>query len=499
MRAALARLLVMRPEVLLLDEPTNHLDFESLAWFESFLESYEGAIIAVSHDRYFLDRMPTHIAELTKRGLHEYVGGYEDFLEGRAARQDQLGAQKAKVDRQRAHLQSFVERFRAKASKAKQAQSRMKMLAKLESVELDEQQGGIGFRFAEPARTAKEVLSVHHVRKAFGDNVVYTDCNLTIYRGDKIALVGPNGAGKSTLLKILAGMTDIQGGEVRLGNGVVLDYYAQHQLEILNTASTVYEEARRAAGEKTISMIRKILGSMGFSGQSVDKKVGVLSGGEKARVALAQMVLRGPNVMLLDEPTNHLDLTSREVLEDALSNFAGTVVIVSHDRYFINAVASNILEVQPGGKTTLFLGDYDAYLYRKGGGDPEVIEKLLRGETQIERTPGRATSVVEVPDGQSETREQEKQRKRVEAETRNEQNKRLKPLKDRLGAIETEIALSEQRLKEIGELQMDPSLYDDGDRVRSLLLEQASHKKIAEEALSKWEELALRIEGLEEC
>ena len=499
MRAALARLLVMRPDVLLLDEPTNHLDFESLAWFESFIDSYEGAIIAVSHDRYFLNRVPTHIVELTRKGVHEYVGGYEDFLEGKAARGDQLLAQKEKVDKQRAHLQSFVERFRAKASKAKQAQSRMKMLARLESVELDDTQGSIGFRFQEPGRTGKEVLSAHHVKKAYGEHVVYTDLNLQMYRGDKVALVGPNGAGKSTLLKILAGMTDIQGGEVRVGAGVVLDYYAQHQLEILDPNSTVYEEARRAAADAAVPTIRKILGSMQFSGQSVDKRIGVLSGGERARVALAKMVLRAPNVLLLDEPTNHLDLTSREVLEDALSNFAGTVVIVSHDRYFINAVATRVLEVEPGGKTTLFLGDYDAYLYRKGGGDPEVIEKLLRGETHVEREPGRAGAAQVLLDSQNLSRDEEKAKKRQEAERRNELNKKIKPLRDRLAALEAEVAKGEARMAEIAQLQMDPGLYEDSEKVRTLLLEHAGLKTGVDAAMAKWEDLALRIEAIEEA
>ncbi len=491
MRAALARLLVMRPDVLLLDEPTNHLDFESLAWFENFIEAYEGAVVAVSHDRYFLNRVPTHIAELTKKGLYEYPGGYDDFIEGRAIRLGQLEAKKVQVDKQRAHLQSFVERFRAKASKAKQAQSRMKMLARLENIEVDGAQGSIGFKFADPGRTGREILSAVHVRKAYGENVVYTDLNLTIWRGDRIALVGVNGAGKSTLLKVLAGMTDIQGGEVRLGAGVRLDYYAQHQLDVLDVNSTVYAEARRAAEDATVPMVRKVLGGFGFSGHSVDKKIGVLSGGERARVALSRMVLRAPNVLLLDEPTNHLDLTSREVLEDALSNFGGTVVIVSHDRYFINAVATRILEVQPGGLVTAYLGDYDAYLYRKAGGDPAVIEMLLRGEEPAEKDEKPVESV-------GENREQEKRRKRDDAERRNDLNKRAKPLRDRLTQLELEIARYEARLQAITQAQMDPALYEDGAKVQALSIEQAELQKSVNEAMAKWEDVALRIEGMEQ-
>jgi ATP-binding cassette subfamily F protein 3 len=498
MRVALAKLLVQRPDCLLLDEPTNHLDFEALAWFEDFLEEYEGAIIAVSHDRYFLNRLPTHIVELTKKGLHEYVGGYDDFLEGRDARLTGQLAQKAKVDRQRAHLESFVRRFAAKASKAKQAQSRVKALARLENVDVDVPgQQTVLLKFPEPTRTGKEVLALEHIRKSWGDKEVYSDLSLTIWRGDKVALVGPNGAGKSTLLKILAGVTDIQGGEARLGAGVVRDWYAQHQLETLHAGSTIYEEARRAAGDQTVPLIRSILGSLGFSGQAVDKRVGVLSGGEKARVALARMVLRNPNLLLLDEPTNHLDLKTREVLEQALADFPGTVVIVSHDRYFINAVATQILEVQPGGQVTRFDGDYDAYLYRRSGGDPEAIERLLRGDVQFEREAAGAMLDRPGQEGDKGPKLDEKARKRIEAEQRQEIHRRTKDLRKRLTDCETRIEQGEQRLAAILLLQADPGLYDDSAKVRTLLLEQAELRKRVDEDMTEWERVSLRIEAIE--
>ena len=499
MRVALAKLLVQAPEVLLLDEPTNHLDLESLAWFEEFLEDYTGAVVAVSHDRYFLNRIPTHVVELGKKGTVVYVGGYEAFLEGRQERLDQQQAAKAKVDRQRAHLQAFVDRFRAKASKAKQAQSRLKMLQRLENVEVDGPgQQRIGFGFAEASRTAKEVLRLEHVRKSWGDNVVYTDCSMTIWRGDKVALVGPNGAGKSTLLKILAGATDTQGGLIQIGSGVVREHYTQHQLESLDPSRSVYEEARAAALDRTVPMVRSVLGGLGFSGQSVEKRIAVLSGGEKARVALARLVLRAPNVLLLDEPTNHLDLTTREVLENALSEFEGTVVIVSHDRYFINAVATRILEVEPGGKTTLWDGDYDAWLYRKAGGDPAELERLLGGGV-VERAAGQAQMHVEAVDAGQGTRAEDKQRKRDEAEKRQELAKRTKDLRKRLNDTEADIARCEARLTEIGHLQADPALYADGERVRLMLIEQAELKRKVDEAMGQWEELSLRIEGIEEA
>ncbi|MBM4344825.1 MAG: ABC-F family ATP-binding cassette domain-containing protein [Deltaproteobacteria bacterium] len=499
MRVALAKLLVQAPEVLLLDEPTNHLDLESLAWFEEFLEDYAGAVVAVSHDRYFLNRIPTHIVELRKKGVELYVGGYEAFLEGRQERLDQQVAAKAKVDRQRAHLQAFVDRFRAKASKAKQAQSRLKMLQRLENVEVDAAgPQHIGLRFVEASRTAKEVLRLEHVRKSWGKNVVYTDCSLTIWRGDKVALVGPNGAGKSTLLKILAGVTDTQGGVVQLGGGVVREHYTQHQLETLDPARSVYEEARAAALDRTVPTVRSVLGGLGFSGQTVDKRIAVLSGGEKARVALARLVLRAPNVLLLDEPTNHLDLTTREVLENALAEFAGTVVLVSHDRYFINAVATRILEVEPGGKTTLHDGDYDAWLYRKAGGDPAELERLLGGGV-VERTAGQAQMHVEIAESGQASRADDRQRKRDEAERRQEIARRTKDLRKRLADTEAEITRAEARLTEIGHLQADPGLYSDGERVRAMLIEQAELKRKVDEAMGLWEDLSLRIEGIEEA
>jgi ATP-binding cassette subfamily F protein 3 len=270
-----------------------------------------------------------------------------------------------------------------------------------------------------------------------------------------------------------------------LGGGVQREWYAQHQLETLDPTSTVYESARRAAKDETVPIIRKTLGALGFSGQSVDKRVAVLSGGEKARVALACMTLRGPNVLLLDEPTNHLDLTSREVLEDALANFAGTVVIVSHDRYFINAVATKVLEVLPGGQVTEFQGDYDAYLYRKAGGDPALIEALLRGEQ---------------PDDKPETgapRQDERTRKREEAEKRQELSRRVKPLRERLTAVEAEVAAHEKRLQQIAEAQLDPNLYADGERVRALATEQAELQRAVTVAMDQWESLSLRIEAIE--
>ena len=495
MRVALCRLLLARYDVLLLDEPTNHLDLEALAWFESFLENYPGTVVVVSHDRAFLDRVPDIIAELSPRGIVESVGGYEDYIEGRAQRIEQQQAAAASVERRRAHLQRFVDRFRAKATKARQAQSRMKQLAKLEAVEVDGDVAGIGFRFPAAGRTGKEVLRLQGVGMSYGSNRVYSGIDLTIWRGMRVALVGPNGAGKSTLLKLLAGVLHPTEGEVVLGHQVRVEHYAQHQLESLDAGSQVLVEAQRAASDATMPKVRSLLGAFLFRGKTVEKRVAVLSGGERARLALCRMVLRAPNTLLLDEPTNHLDLLSREVLEDALSAYDGTVVLVSHDRAFINAVATHVLEVLPGGRVSLFEGDYDAYLYRKSGGDPKLVDAILRGE---DPSAAAAEDDADRAAGAGETREEARARKRAEAELRAELARRVKPLKDRISGLEADIERWEARCAEIGHAQLDPTLYDDGERVRALAEEHGRLRAQIDDAMTKWEELSLRAEAIED-
>ena len=499
MRAALARLLVMAPEVLLLDEPTNHLDLEAMSWFEDFIGEYEGTVVAVSHDRYFLTRMPQRMVDLTRSGLHEYIGSYDDWLAGRAARIEDQKKRKLQVDRKRAHLESFVRRFRAKNTKAKQAQSRMKMLAKLEDVTVDGDVATIHLRFPPPQRTGKEIFAVENVAKAWGENVVYTKLDMTVWRGEKVALVGPNGAGKSTLLKMLAGATDIDRGQIFRGKGAKVDYYVQHALEALDARLSVYQEAQRASADDTVTMVRNTLGALLFTGRAVDKKVIVLSGGEKARLALACMVLRAPNVLLLDEPTNHLDLLSREVLEQALNEFAGTVVMVSHDRAFINAVATTVLEVMPGGKVTRYEGDYDAYLYRKSGGDPKVIEALLRGEMPAEAAAlvGAGKSADDVAEKRA-ARENAKAEKRAKAERRNELYRRTAPLKKRIDELEAKIGRAEARLTELEAAQLDPDLWNDPERAMVITEEHGRLRAATDTAITTWEKLALRLEAVED-
>ncbi|MGH7263918.1 MAG: ABC-F family ATP-binding cassette domain-containing protein, partial [Candidatus Rokuibacteriota bacterium] len=360
MRAALARLLLLRPSVLLLDEPTNHLDLASLAWLESHLAAYDGTLVVVAHDRYFLNRMVTAIAELDPGGITRYPGDYDGYLVEREARQALREAQARNQAKRVAEIERFIERFRYKATKARQVQSRIKMLERVERIQLEGPARTIRLAFPEPPRTGRLVATLRDVHKAYGHHAVYAGVDLDVERGDRVALVGANGAGKSTLLRILAGVLPYDRGQRTLGAHVTVHYYAQHQLDALHPDWTVLEELQGVAPDDGQTRLRTLLGAFLFSGDAVEKKVAVLSGGEKARLALAKMLAQPAALLCLDEPTNHLDLASRERVEEALAAFGGTIVFISHDRYFINRIATRVVEVADG-RLTVFLGHYDDY------------------------------------------------------------------------------------------------------------------------------------------
>ncbi len=367
MRVALARLLMESPDLLLLDEPTNHLDLESLLWLEEFLLEWPGSLVIVSHDRYFLNRMVTHIVELDRGVMDLYAGSYDHYEVEKQQRYEALANAAKNQQREIESAESFVRRFRAKNTKAKQVQQKIRQLEKMERIDAPVlERKKIKFRFPQPGRTGRVVVEAKHARKAYGDTVVYKDLNLVVERGDKIALVGPNGAGKSTLLKLLAGVITPDGGSLELGHNVRREYFAQHQLEVLSPDRTVLKTMEEvAAPADKLLMVRGYLGTFLFTGDEVDKKVGVLSGGEKARLALARMLLDPAGLLLLDEPTNHLDMASRGVLTEALRQFEGSVVFISHDRHLINAMATKVIEVK-AGRLTHYLGDWEYYQWKSG-------------------------------------------------------------------------------------------------------------------------------------
>jgi ATP-binding cassette, subfamily F, member 3 len=537
MRAALARLLLLAPSLLLLDEPTNHLDLASLAWLEDFLARYEGTVVVVSHDRYFLNRMVTSIADLTPEGLVVYPGDYDDFLVEREARRELLEARARNQAKRIAEVERFIERFRYQATKARQVQSRVKMLEKVERIELPGARRQVHFTFPEPPRTGRRVATLTGIHKAYGDNVVYAGIDVAVERGERLALVGENGAGKSTLLKLLAGVLAFERGERTLGAHVAVHYYAQHQLEALDPNRTVLEELEAVAPESTHTRLRTILGAFLFSGDSVDKKVAVLSGGEKARLALARMLVRPAALLCLDEPTNHLDLASREVLESALAAFPGTIVFISHDRYFINRIATVVVEVAHGALTR-YPGSYDDYLDAKtrggvldtaraselghGPGLPEA--KVARGRapapTPSPRRAPHAPSVAATsnateqrgaspPARGAEVTPAAASRQHQAAAVDSAQSRpgvrlvkkkpsaEVRELRRRVEEVERKIHGLERRIAEIGAALSNPRLYLDGDRVRAVSGERKAAEEEMAGLLREWESLSTALSAHE--
>jgi ATP-binding cassette subfamily F protein 3 len=528
MRVALARLLLMHPDVLLLDEPTNHLDLESLVWLEGFLRTYRGTLVMISHDRAFLNGLCTHIAELSGEGLRLYTGDFESYLEQVAQRQALLERQQKNQDRKIAELQRFVDRFRYKATKARQAQSRLKQLTKLEGsrVELDAKQRTIHFALPEPPRSGRVVLTLENVRKAYGppgpdEKVVYRGLDLQLVGGAKIALVGPNGAGKSTLLKLLAGVTPYQSGHREPGPQSRLFYFAQHQVESLDLRRTVLEEALAASQTHAPTFVRSILGAFLFSGEDADKRVGVLSGGEKNRLALAKMLLTPANVLLLDEPTNHLDMASCAVLEAALGEFTGTIVLISHDRHFMDEVVEEVWEVADG-RVTPFPGNYTDYLDRCARGDRPAPLPLHDDGTGARRPAGVSPKSPAAPPAASPApppaassgpepgsidwggsaaadvrRRKSKDEKRVEAEARQKRIAATRPLRDALESAEKAVGVLEDRLSALRARQADPAHYGRPDEVREVAREVAEREAELASAYERWERAVASLEAAE--
>ena len=438
MRAHLARLLVMEPDLLLLDEPTNHLDLETLGWFQDHLAGYSGALLVISHDRAFLNAICEGIVEISRQRLHRYNGNYEDYLAEKKARDEQYLAAYKNQQREIAHLEEFINRFRAKASKAAQAQERIKRLAKIERLAPpDNAEATVKFRFPQPPRGGQRTMILENVRQAYGDHVVYDGLSLTVERGQRTVLVGPNGAGKSTLLKILAGMLPLEDGTRTEGHNVGVGYFAQHRTESLDVTRTVLEEAMDGAPGVGEQAVRTVLGSFLFSGDAVFKNVGVLSGGEKSRLALVKLLLRPPNLLLLDEPTTHLDMASINALVGALAPYEGTLVFVSHDVHFIRSLATTVLHIN-AGRITPYAGDYDYYLEKSGATcDRRALVANLGNHRPAEKPKAAEQKPKPGLKEIKERRRAESEARKAAAAARRRTESRYKQLEDRIVALET--------------------------------------------------------------
>jgi ATP-binding cassette, subfamily F, member 3 len=463
MRIALAKLLLEKPNLLLLDEPTNHLDLEARNWLEQYLSNYPFAIVLISHDRYFLDLTVNKIVEIWNRGAHFYSGNYEKYLRQKQERSEQLQAAYNNQRERIEQLEAFINRFRAQATKAKQVQSRIKELEKIERIELPAEEKTIHFTFPQPKPSGRIVAEFHGVSKSYGDKFVFGGVNFIIERGDRIALVGVNGAGKSTLIKLLAGSEPLSSGEYRLGHNAEVDYFAQDQYKELDPNARMLDDLQYQAPRSSNTELRSLLGSFLFSEEDVFKKIGVLSGGERNRYALARMLLQPFNFLLLDEPTNHLDMRAKDVLLESLEKYTGTVVFVSHDRYFIDKLATRIFEVG-NGEVNVFPGNYEDYIWRKEG-------------KQIDLTlPATGNGATHQPPATSH----EPPAKRLNPMKLKKLQDRARELERQIAALEAEIASDEESLANFVSAEETMRLST-----------QVEKRRVALSALlSEWEEIS---------
>jgi ATP-binding cassette subfamily F protein 3 len=493
MRIALAKLLLLEPSVLLLDEPTNHLDIESQVWLESYLQGYNGSLVLVSHDRAFLDALITRTFAFEHGRVEEYAGNYSFYLAESVARREQV--KRAAVNQQREidKTEEFINRFRAKASKASQVQSRVKQLARMDRIEVEpEDTSGIAFSFPQPPRSGQAVIDLIDATKSYGDRLIFRDFNLRIERGDRIAIVGVNGAGKSTFSRILSGADPLTGGDRKVGHNVDLSHFAQNHAEDLDPKLTVLQTIERAAGGDAKGNLRSVLAAFLFRGDDVFKSVAVLSGGERSRLALAKMLIRPANFLILDEPTNHLDMRSQEVLQRALKEYTGAYVIVSHNRDFLDPVTEKVIEFYPGAKMPkVYLGNVSDFLEKKRADMAREAGAAAPAASSSPAKPGAPAAVAEPMRNRKEQR-------RLDSLARQQRSDKLKPLRKQLETVETTIATLEARRAEIEKLMADPEFFKDAEKVKGVNEEYAAAAAKLEIAFTEWSAVSEKLERYEE-
>jgi ATP-binding cassette subfamily F protein 3 len=510
MRIALAKLLLTRPTLLLLDEPTNHLDLEARNWLEEYLSSYPHAVILVSHDRFFLDRVVTRIAEISLRTITDFPGTYSAFLVERDVRLELLRQRKHEQDEEIARMRAFIDRFRYQATKAAQVQSRIKMLDRVVPIEVPPERKRVHFTFPTCPKSGRSVIEIHNARKAYGSNVVLDRVNLLVERGDRIALVAPNGAGKSTLMRLLAGAEAPDTGTRREGHQVVMQYFAQDEANRLEPSKTVYETMESDSPVGMVPMIRNILGGFLFSGDDIYKRAGVLSGGERTRLAVARMLLRPANTLLLDEPTNHLDLDSKDVLLEALEDFGGTLIFVSHDRYFVDKLATKIVSVGHGG-LEVYPGTYEQFLWSRtarataGKAPAAPAPPAPKGNAPTRPAPSdgkprptpppvqtRGVS-AERPSKPAETQgvgtATYQDKKRADADAR--KKKRAADEKSgRIADLEGRIAKKEQEIRDLEARMSEPGFYDAREAAEAAVARHQALMWEVGDLMNQWETLS---------
>ena len=472
MRIALAKLLLQKPNLLLLDEPTNHLDLEARNWLEEYLTEYPYAFVLISHDRYFLDVTVGKIVEIWNKRIHFYAGNYDKYEEQKTQRREQFEAAYRNQRERIEQLEVFINRFRYQATKAKQVQSRIKELEKMDRIELPEEEKTIHFSFPQPKASGRIVAEFAGIAKSYGEKEVFRDVSFMIERGDRIALVGVNGAGKSTLIKLLAGKEPPSAGSYRLGHNVQADYFAQDQYKELDQDARIFDDLAELSLRSTQTELRSLLGCFLFSADEVFKRIGVLSGGERNRYALLRMLLHPANFLLLDEPTNHLDMRAKDVLLEALSKYTGTVVFVSHDRYFIDKLATRVFEIGDG-RVEVYPGNYEDYRWRKGGGAARLQEAVAAAPAAVQPVNGNGAAPAE------------------------SKSKRLNPIKrkqmeDRVRELEHEITRMEAA---IAECESALQTFVSADETQRLTQELEKHKRSLQAKVQEWEELGQALEA----